>query len=298
MNNEKGFLLYANHSNNINYPRLAICCALAIKTNLKINNVTVVMDEESAKHMHDIHPQDLIDAAFDIIIVTNREHQSPIRTHSNSPWYTFKSKFNNKHRIHAYDQSLYEETILMDVDYIVMNDELDNVWGCNEDLLMNRKAIDLQGNKFGSILEERLEVNGIPMYWATLVYFKKSNFSKAFFDLVNYIKEEYNYFRFLYEFDGSYYRNDFAFSIAAHIMNGFEYGEQKSFPNDTIVTSYQEDEIAAIKDSKEFVLISTNMDEKWKSVLVNSDNTNIHFMNKAELFRISEDFIKSCMEKL
>lgn len=298
MNNEKGFLLYANHSDKINYPRLAICCALSIKTNLRNNNVTVVMDENSAQHMYDLHSQDVITKAFDDIVITTEQYQTPVREHLNSPWYKFKSKFNNKHRILAYDHSPYDETILVDVDYIVMNDELDNVWGCNDDLLMNRKAIDLQGQKFGSIDEERLEVNGVPMYWATLVYFKKCEFSKVFFDLVNYIKEEYNYFRFLYGFEGSYYRNDFAFSIAAHIMNGFEYGGQKSFPNDTIVTSYQEDEIAEFKDSKELILISTNMDEKWKSVLVNSDNMNIHFMNKAELFRISEDFIKSCMEKL
>jgi hypothetical protein len=298
MNNERGFLLYANHSDKINYPRLAICCALAIKTNLINNNVTVLMDKDSIKNMKDIHSEDVINSAFDRIIVTEKQHQPPIREHSNSPWYKFKCKFNNKHRIHAYTQSPYEETILMDVDYIVMNDELDNVWGCNEDLLMNRKAIDLQGNDFGSIDEKRLEINGIPMYWATLVYFKKSDFSKTFFDLVNYIKEEYSYFRFLYGFGGSYYRNDFSFSIAAHIINGFEYGGQKSFPSDTIVTSYQEDEIADFKDSKELILISTNMDEKWKSVLVNSDNTSIHFMNKVELFRISEDFIKSCMEKL
>jgi len=298
MKNEKGFLLYANHSDKINYPRLAICCALAIKSNLKNNNVTVVLDKKSKKHMYDIHSEDIINTAFDNIIVTTKSYQTPIRDHFSSPWYKFQSKFNNKHRINAYINSPYKETILMDVDYIVMNDEIDHVWGCNEDLLINRNAVDLQGNKFGSIQEERLGINGIPMYWATLVYFKKGGFSKAFFNLVNYIKEEYNYFRFLYGFEGTYYRNDFAFSIAAHIMNGFGYGSQKSFPNDTIVTSYQEDEIAELKNSNEWILISTDMNEKWKSVLVNSDNMNIHFMNKLELFKISDDFIKSCLEKL
>ena len=297
MANERGFLLYANHSDQINYPRLAICCALSIKTNLKNNSITVVLDNESKKYL-DLHPKEVVDKAFDNVIVTSNKFQAPIREHRNSPWSTFKTEFNNQHRISAYQHSPYKETILIDTDFIIANNELDSIWGCNEGFLMNRKAIDLQGNKFGSIEEERLGVNGIPMYWATIVYFKKCKFSKVFFNLVKYIKEEYDYFRFLYGFKGSYYRNDYSFSIAAHILNGFVYGGQKSFPNDTLITSYQEDEIAEIKDSKEFIVISSNMDEKWKSVLVNTKDMNVHFMNKYELVRISDKFIKSCMEKL
>jgi hypothetical protein len=135
------------------------------------------------------------------------------------------------------------------------------------------------------------------MYWATLVYFKKSPYTETFFDLINYIKEEYNYFRFLYEFECDYYRNDFAFSIASHIMNGYSHN-QRSFPIDKIITSYQEDVIAKFIDSKEIIFMSWNLKERWKHILVNTKGMNIHVMNKHELLRISSDFIKSSLEKL
>jgi len=298
MQNEKGFLLYANYSDNINYATLAVCCALSIKSSLVNNNVTVVLDKKTKSQLQKSHSKEIITKAFDNVIVTTKKFQSLKRRHFNTPWETFASTFNNKPRILAYNHSPYKETILLDTDVIVMNNDFDSIWGCDSDFLMNRKAIDLQGKPFGSIEDQKLSINGIPMYWATQVYFKKGKFSKTFFDLVNYIKDEYNYFRFLYEFPDGYYRNDYVFSIAAHVMNGYINGNQRSFPIDTILTSYQEDNIAYIKDSKELIFLSTNMDEKWKTVLVNVKDMNVHIMNKRELLRISDEFIRSCMEKL
>jgi len=136
------------------------------------------------------------------------------------------------------------------------------------------------------------------MYWATIVYFKKSPFSKTFFDLVDYIRDEYNFFQFLYGFKEGFYRNDFSFSIAAHIMNGYITKGIKSFPESSILTSYQKDTIAEIKDSREIIFASSNVENPWKTTLVNIKDMNVHIMNKRELLRISEQFIKSCMEKL
>lgn len=297
MNNEKGFLLYANYSEKIDYATLAVCCALSIKTNLIHNDVTVVLDKKTKEQLLKKYSEDIVNVAFDNIIVTNKSYQTSNRKHSDTPWDSFFSEFNNKHRILTYLHSPYKETILIDTDFIVMNNEFDLIWGCSEDFLMNRNAVDLQGKKLDDS-DLYISQTGIPLYWATLVYFKKCEFSKAFFDLVSYIKEEYNYFRFLYGFPEGFYRNDFAFSIAAHIMNGYEYGGQKPFPNDTIITSYQEDSIAHIKDSKEIIFLSTNMNEKWKSVLVNTKGMNVHVMNKIDFIKRSKDFIEYCMEKL
>ena len=297
MTNEKGFLLYANYSENIDYATLAVCCALSIKTNLKHNNITLVLDKKSKSQLFKKYSDDIIDSAFDNIIVTNKSFQTSNRKHVYTPWDHFISGFNNKHRILAYQHSPYQETILLDIDFLVMCDEFDSIWGCPDDFLMNREAVDLRDNRLDDN-DVYISQTGIPLYWATLVYFKKCEYSKTFFDLINFIKEEYSYFRFLYGFPEGYYRNDFSFSIAAHIMNGYEFGGQKSFPNDKIVTSYQEDSIACMKDSKEIIFMSTIMKEKWKSVLVNVKDMNVHVMNKIELMNISQDFIKSCMEKI
>jgi len=295
--NKRGFLLHAFGSKELDYGKLAVCCALSIKTNLNNNSVAVVMDEGTKKWLTSSVPKDIIKVAFDRIIIPEEKFPNGKRRHFDSPWVNFKAEFNNQNRVLSYEYSPYDETILLDTDYIIMNDDFDQVWDNNEDLLMNKKAIDLKSNEFG-IEDKRISKHGIPMYWATSIYFKKSLFAKEFFRLVEYIREEYNFFQFLYGFKEGFYRNDFSFSIAVHIFNGYYTKGIKSFPIDSIITSYQKDVIAEMKDSKEFIFMSHNVDEPWKNTLVNIKDINVHIMNKRELLRVSDQFIDSCMEKL
>ncbi len=296
--NKRGFLLHAFGNKDLDYGKLAVCCALSIKTNLNNNSVTVVMDEGTKKWVNTSIPKDIMKTAFDEIITPEEKFPSGKRRHFDSPWINFKAKFNNQNRVLSYKYSPYDETILLDTDYIVMNNDFDSIWGNKEDFLINKKAVDLQSNEFGATEDKRLSNHGIPLYWATVVYFKKSPFTEIFFGLVDYIREEYNFFQFLYGFKEGFYRNDFSFSIAAHILNGYSDKGIKSFPGDFILTSYQKDGIAELLNSREIIFISHNVDEPWKSTLVNIKDMNIHVMNKRELLRVSEKFIASCMEKL
>ena len=295
---KKGFLIHAFSSEHIDYGKLAVCCALAIKSTLQNNSVTVIMDGKTKYKTTSVFSKDIIKTAFDKIIVPDERFQSEKRTHFDSPWYNFQSEFNNQSRVLSYKYSPYDETILLDSDYIVMNDCLDDVWGNDEDLLINNEAIDLKHEKFGSIEEEKLSKYGVPMYWATLVYFKKSPFSEMFFELVNYIRDEYEFFQFLYGFNKGVYRNDFSFSIAVHIINGYITKGIKHFPEKSIITVYQKDSIAKMIDSKEIVFIAHDVKEPWKSTLLNMKDMNVHIMNKKQLLNVSDEFIKSCMEKL
>ena len=296
--NKRGFLLHAFGNKDLDYGKLAVCCALSIKTNLQNNSVTVVMDEGTKKWLNTSVPKDIIKKAFDKIIIPKEKFRSGKRRHFDSPWINFKAEFNNQNRVLSYQYSPYDETILLDTDYIVMNNNFDYVWGSDGDILINKQAIDLQSNKFGAIEDQRLSNHGISLYWATVVYFKKSPFAKTFFGLVDYIRKEYNFFQFLYGFREGFYRNDFSFSIAAHILNGYSDKGIKSLPENFIITSYQKDVIAELLDSRKIIFMSHNVDEPWKSTLVNIKDMNVHIMNKRELLRVSEKFIESCMEKL
>lgn len=296
--NKRGYLLLAFGSKELDYGKMAVCCALSIKTNLKYNHVTVILSESTKRWLESSIPHQVLSFAFDNIIVATEKFKSNKRKHFDSPWFSFKAEFNNQNRVLSYNYSPYDETILIDVDFLIMNDTLDDVWGNSEEILINHKVTDLQNNILGSISDHRLSLHGIPLYWATLVYFKKTPFTKTFFNLVDYIREEYNFFQFLYGFKKSFYRNDYSFSIAAHIMSGYNPYGIKSFPEDTLRISYQKDAIAEVIDSKEIIFISNNPDEQWKNTLVNMKDFNVHIMNKRELLRVSDKFIDSCMEKL
>lgn len=294
----RGFLLYAFNNDQIDYGKLAVCCALSIKAHLKNNNITLVVDYKTQERMRRQFRQKVLETAFNEIVIAKEKFSAGNRRHHDSPWVTFKAPFDNKTRVRSYTYSPYDETILLDTDYIVMSDSLDDVWGSSRDFLMNYKASDLKHKRFGSILEQRISKHGIPMYWATLVYFKKSPFAEMFFDLVDYIREEYNFFQFLYGFPLGFYRNDFSFSIAAHILNGYVRDRIISFPEDTILTSYQKDGIADVVDDNEIIFLSHSPKEEWKNTLINIKDMNVHIMNKKELERVSNKLIKFCLEKI
>jgi len=295
---KRGFLLHAFGHTDLDYGKLAICCALSIKTHLKHNHVTVVMDEGTNLWLKSSIPPKILKKAFDTILIKKDRFRYGRRRHFDSPWVRFKSAFNNQNRVLSYQYSPYDKTILLDVDFLVMNNDFDKIWETREDILMNHKAIDLQGNKFGSIEEQRLSEYGIPMYWATIVYFKKNDYTKTFFDLIQYIRDEYNFFQFLYGFRKGFYRNDFSYSIAAHIMSGYIQNGIKSLSQDYIVTSYQQDGIVDVINLNEILFLSNNIKKEWSDTLVNMKDTNIHIMNKRELLRISDQYIEMCMEKL
>ena len=179
-----------------------------------------------------------------------------------------------------------------------MSNTLDMTWETGEDILINKKAIDLQGNILDNILDRRVSKHGIPLYWATLVYFKKSKMVKSFFELIDYVREEYNFFQFLYGFKEGFYRNDFSFSIASHIFSGYIKNGLMSFPVDYILTSYQKDGIAEVINSNEIIFLSNNVKEPWKDTIVNIKDRDVHIMNKRELLRVSDKIIELCLEKL
>jgi len=179
-----------------------------------------------------------------------------------------------------------------------MNNSFDKIWNTQEELLINHKVVDLQNKPLNSITDRRLSKYGIPLYWATVVYFKKTFFTQTFFELINYIREEYNFFQFLYGFPKGFYRNDFSFSIASHILDGYKIGGISSLLEDKLIISLQRDGIAEVLDSKEIIFLSHNQDREWENTLVNMKDLNVHVMNKRELLRVSDKFIKSCMEKL
>jgi len=289
--NKRGFLLLAfnNKNNEIDYIKMACCCALSIKSHLKYNHITLATD--STNWLEKILSKDEINKIFDNIIITNPPNQKNIRTHYDSPWTKFKVPFLNNKRSSAYEFSPYEETILLDVDYLVMSDSLDLVWDNSEDFLINKDATNLRNQKFHD-KEIRLSKDGIPMYWATIIYFKKSEISKLIFNLTLFIKENYLFYKHLYKFPGQLFRNDYIFSIAIHIISGFINSDIKSFPISTIKTMDQKDDIVEI-NKDDILFLSHDPKKPWENQLVKLQKTDVHVLNKRSLLRHYEQILKS-----
>ena len=124
----------------------------------------------------------------------------------------------------------------------------------------------------------------IPFYWATTFVFTKNNITDSFFNLIAYIKSNWMYFRTLYSITSGTYRNDYAFSIAIHIMNGKTNGDFAIELPGKMTYSTDKDLLVSMENDTLKFLIEK---EKYlgEYTLAKTQGLEVHVMNKLSLCR-------------
>jgi hypothetical protein len=211
-----GALIFAHNNTAIDYTKLAVFSATRVKKYLDIP-VSIVTDNVAwlEKNYPD-HP-------FDQVITINNEPASQKLFYDGTVSHV-KLEWKNVTRHRAYDISPYDRTLVLDSDYILNSDTLKIALERNTPFQIYQHSFDLVNWRKREPYT-RINQYSIPFYWATVFVFDKDPIMEAFFDLITYIKNNWFYFRTLYSIDASLFRNDFAFSIAIHIMNGKTQGD-------------------------------------------------------------------------
>jgi hypothetical protein len=289
----RGFLIYAHNNEEIDYGKLALICARMIKSNLRENQVCLVTDSGTISWLRNTVGAEVVSGAFDHIKIldtafransSQRRFQDTKSTQKSLTWY-------NGSRNSAFELSPFDETIILDSDVLVQDRMFDLVWGNDEDVLINCDAVTLNHIK-PKAAERRLDSTGIRMYWATMIYFRKTERAKLLFDLVSHVKEKYPYYQYVYEFPGKLYRNDYAFSIAVHMLNGFlENNEFKPFPQKEILSSFDVDELIDVREDELMFLVNDSV-EDWKFRVRNVRGLTVHVMNKYSILRQADKLLE------
>lgn len=213
----KGAVLIARNNSSVDYVKQAIFCAEKIQQHLQIP-VTLITDN-LAYYEKKYSDKKVFDQVIEIPSKANYTQKS----YKDGLYARRTLEFKNTSRCDVYDLTPYDETILMDTDVVINNDVLKHCFNENNDIMMYRKAFELSG--WRNLSEFRtISPNSIDFYWATVVFFRKGPVANTFFDLIKHIQENYQHYRNLYQITSGVFRNDFAFSIAAHIMNGHRKG--------------------------------------------------------------------------
>jgi hypothetical protein len=125
----------------------------------------------------------------------------------------------NGNRVDAYCLSPWSHTLVLDADYVVASDQLNAVLAVDQDFVAHRCAWDVtnhpafdEHNSFGR--------NRMPMWWATVMMFRKSTQAQLIFEAMTMIRDNWTHYRRLYSNNQPTYRNDHALSIALNIENG------------------------------------------------------------------------------
>ena len=194
-----GVLIYCFDTPQVKYHKLAERCVQQVKTKLKLP-ITIITDIDTFKKFS---PMGMINYKIVEPSTTNtRAYRG-----NNIAWY-------NKERVLAFEHSPYDKTILMDCDYFVFSDKLLELLNTQFDVLLHDKVSDMTG--LDSISGD--QESTLPLVWATVTLFAKTEQAKKVFELIKHIQKNYVHYMNLYRIKYTNYRNDFAFAIALHQM--------------------------------------------------------------------------------
>lgn len=272
-----GVVLIANNNGSVDYVKQAIYCAQRITKYLRLP-VTLITDSYD-------YALEISNNTFDKIISTDYKQSTNNKIYYDGAMAHKVLQFKNHSRTVAYHHTPYDQTILMDTDYLVSSDNLNNCFTMTSDLMMYKDSYDLSDvrdtREFKYISDK-----GIDFYWATVVYFKKSKKNDIYFNLIDHIEENWKYYQNIYDINSNLFRNDFAFSIALHIMNGFTSNNQVSqtLPGKHYYTIDQ-DLLWNVKNDQLTFLVHKKQ-YQGQYTLISTDGTDVHVMNKFSLERI------------
>jgi len=294
----KGILIFAHNNDEIDYFKLATINSYYIKENLGIDNITVVTNQYSYDYTIKLLGKQFVDDAISNIIITEKDKAFK---HANRRLYKDTSHtskvlpFYNVDRCNAYELSPYDETILIDADYIILSNSLNQCWGHENDLMMNYKYQDIMIDRDDPTLQ-RLSPFGITMYWATVVYFKKSNYAEQFFNTVKHVRDNNQFYQDLYRWPGNLYRNDYSFSVAAHMLGGFVDKAIPQLPIPSLYKTFDTDDIHSSPSKNEIIFYLEKPKSLGDFVLCRWRDLDIHIMNKWAINRIGEEMLNYVTE--
>lgn len=276
-----GALIFAQNNSSIDYTKLAIFSAKQIIKHLDIP-VTLVTD--NADWLSSNYAEDA--EIFDKVLVIDGTNSAQTKKFHDGTLSSHKYEWKNYTRSQVFDLTPYDKTLVVDSDFIVNSSLLKNAFNSKSDFQIYRSSTDLANWRNTSSFD-RINQYSIPFYWATVFIFEKNSVTESFFKLVAHIKENWNYYRLLYSIDASTFRNDFAFSIALHIMNGSS-GNLAEFGTElpgTMTYITDRDFIVSTNDNKmQFLVEKENY--RGEYTLVKTTGLDVHVMNKHSLIRL------------
>lgn len=285
----RGVLMYAHNNTEIDYIKIACANALMVRKNLQVP-CTLVTDEHTVDWGIKSIGKEFIDTCFDqIIVIKSKKSFDNLRNYADMTSSKVLQFYNCNHW-EACGLSPYDETLFIDADYLIMSDALSKCWGSNNEIMIDNRIFD--PGEPNDPYCKYIDDFGIKQYWATVIYFKKSLYAEFLFNIVQHIQDNYEYYRQLYYFSNGMFRNDNAFSIAIHMMNGFSNFESSvtNLPITGLLMSWDTHDIKDINGINDITLYAAQK-TPGNYTLVRLKDQDVHIMNKWSINRHADTLI-------
>lgn len=269
-----GAVIFAQNNGIIDYSKLAYFCATRIKKYLDLP-VSIITDNAE---LFLEYPKD----TFESIIKIPYENCTQ-KLFYDGTLSSKKVEWKNTSRNRVYELTPYQKTLVIDSDFIINSSKLKQAFDRDALFQIYHNSFDLSQWRKDEYFT-RVNPYSVPFYWATAFVFEKHPVMECFFTLVNYIKENWSYFKVLYNIDSVLYRNDYSFSIAIHIMNGKTNGEFATELPGKMTYILEQDYLIDMNDTDmQFLIQKPNSYGEY--LAVKTSGIDVHVMNKMSLSR-------------
>lgn len=196
-----GAAIIASNTHGLDYIALAAINAKLIRKHLQIPICLLTPDLED-------HPE------FDVVIKIPDKQGSNRSMLKGTEIITYEWK--NDHRIDAYEHTPWDRTLLVDADYIVSSDMLRPFLFSDQPFILMDSVYDVTGRHSFDHMKY-LPNKSLKQAWATVMSFDKK--AKFVFEVANMVRENYAYYAAMFNWPARPFRNDFAFTVAGHLLN-------------------------------------------------------------------------------
>lgn len=284
----EGVLLFCYNNRQVDYAKLSIISGGLAKKYLQ-KPVSLVTDSSTLDWMKTCGIFQKATEVFDKIIETDRP-----ALENNRNLHDGKSvevvPFINQNRYNAYELTPYDKTLLIDSDYFIFDNSLNEYFEVDQSVLIGERILDVFSSDRTGYLDKNISDVSINMLWATTCLFTKNSEAKLFFDLVKTVYENYSVFSHIFRFDNRQFRNDIAFSVADHILCNFTVSDKYYLP--PVLSSIDRDIVYSCDVDGVKLMVDKNLSGEY--FLTSVKNSNVHIMNKKSLV----DFYEAMAEKL
>jgi len=289
----RGVIMFAHNNAEIDYFKIALTNALMVNENLKVP-VTLITDKGTYDFGKKSLGSELTEQAFENVIVVDQDydyHRNNTRIYKDTNYTTKKLSFYNCNHWAAYELSPYDETLFIDADYLIMSDALNHCWGSVHDFMISDNTQEALFSR--QFMPPWIDPFSIRLYWATVVYFRKSYEAEQIFNMVHHIFENYAFYAQQYSFPNRMFRNDWAFAIAVHQMNDFQDRTQvPRLPIPSLLKVFDNDDVVSVNGKNDINVLLQKPTHSNKYILSRVKDIDLHIMNKYGLSRVAMDLIE------
>ena len=282
MSKNKGILIFARNNAQIDYVKQAHFLAKRIKEYLNLPTSIVT---DSVNYLKDTYKD--YKTVFDQVIEVPVACSPSVKRYYDGTNIFKQLEFKNDLRTSAFDLTPYDETLMLDSDYVISDSLFKHCFTQDHDFLIYKEAHDLSGFRDHAQFVHVSDTS-VDFYWATCVFFRKTETNKIFFELTKHIQENWQHYNSIFQINKGTFRNDWVFSIAIHIMNGYQRGDfSHTMPGKMFFTSDRDILWELQKDNFLFLIQKEKYLGEYTPLRIRG--TSVHVMNKFSLNRIIDN---------